>query len=77
MSEQKEQAQVLDMKEFTWNEETISYFADLYYLHGWAHVSQKVLAFVLNYCKVQDDDTHQDLFGDLINKIEDKVRKQQ
>ena len=76
------------MKEFTWNEETIDYFAELYDSNGWAHVSQGALAFVkvlhklrwlrlLDDCEVQDDETYQDLFGDLINKIEDKVNKEE
>ena len=64
------------MKEFTWNEETIDYFAELCDSHGWAHVSQRALAFVLDDCEVQDDETYQDLFGDLMNKIEDKVNKE-
>jgi len=32
---------------------------------------------VLDDCEVQDDETYQDLFGDLINKIEDKVNKEE
>jgi len=39
--------------------------------------SQRALAFVLDDCEVQDDETYQDLFGDLINKIEDKVNKEE
>ena len=66
-----------NMKEFNWNDDTIDYFAELYDLNGWAHVSQRALAFVLDDCEVQDDETYQDLFGDLINKIEDKVNKEE
>lgn len=65
------------MKEFYWNEETIDYFAELYDLNGWAHVSQRALAFVLDDCEVQEDETIFDLFGDLMNKIEDKVNKEE
>lgn len=66
------------MKEFTWNEETIDYFAELYDSHGWAHVSQGALAFVLNLKLPSNIKmTYQDLFGDLMNKIEDKVNKEE
>ena len=65
------------MKEYTWNEETINYFAELYDLNGWAHVSRRALAFVLDYFEAQHDETYEDLFGDLINKIEDKVNKEE
>jgi hypothetical protein len=65
------------MKEFYWNEETIDYFVELYDSNGWAHVSQRALAFVLDDCEVQDDETIFDLFGDLMNKIEDKVNKEE
>ena len=63
------------MKEFYWNEETIDYFADLYDLNGWAHASQRIFSFVLNECDVQDDETYQDLFNDLIVKVEYKANK--
>jgi hypothetical protein len=65
------------MKEYAWNEDTIDYFVELYDLNGWAHVSQRALAFVLDDCEVQDGETYQDLFGDLINKIEDKILKEE
>lgn len=65
------------MREFYWNEETIDYFAELYDLNGWAHVSQRIFSFVLNECDVQDDETYQDLFNDLIVKVEDKVLKEE
>jgi hypothetical protein len=66
-----------NMKEFTWNEETIDYFAELYDLNGWAHVSQRVLSFVTHECDLEDGETTQDLFNDLIVKIEDKVNKEE
>ena len=62
------------MKQFTWNEETIDYFADLYDLNGWAHVAQRVLSFVTHECDLEDGETTQDLFNDLIVKIEDKAK---
>jgi len=65
------------MKEFAWNEETIDYFAELHDLNGWAHVAQRVLSFVLNECDIQDDETYQDLFNNLIVKVEDKVIKEE
>jgi hypothetical protein len=63
------------MKEFTWNEETIDYFAELYDLNGWAHVSQRVLSFVTHECDLEDGETTQDLFNDLIMKVEYKANK--
>jgi enoyl reductase-like protein len=65
------------MKEFTWNEETIDYFADLEELNGWSHVAQRVLDFVTHECDLEDGETTQDLFNDLIVKIEDKVNKEE
>jgi len=44
------------MKEFTWNEETIDYFAGLYDLNGWSHVAQRVLSFVTHECDLEDGD---------------------
>ena len=46
--------------EFTWNEETIDYFAELYDLNGWAHVAQRVLSFVTHECDLEDGETTQD-----------------
>ena len=66
-----------NMKEFTWNEETIDYFAELYDSNGWAHVSQRVLSFVTHECDLEDGETTQDLFNDLIVKIEDKINKEE
>ena len=63
--------------EFTWNEETIDYFADLYYSNGWAHVAQRVLNFVTHECDLEDGETTQDLFNNLIVKVEDKVIKEE
>ena len=60
--------------DLTWNKETIDYFADLYDLNGWAHVAQRVLSFVTYECDLEDGETTQDLFNDLIVKIEDKVK---
>ena len=60
-------------KDFYWNEETIDYFAELYDLNGWAHVAQRVLSFVTHECDLEDGETTQDLFNDLIVKIEDKI----
>ena len=54
------------MKEFTWNEETIDYFVELHNLNGWAYVAQKVISFVNNECDLEDGETTQDLFNDLI-----------
>ena len=65
------------MKEFTWNEETIDYFAELHDLNGWAYISQKVLSFVTHACDLEDGETTQDLFNDLIVKIEDKINKEE
>ncbi len=56
--------------EFTWNEETIDYFANLYDLNGWAHVAQRALSFVTYDCDLEDGETHQDLMVDLINKTQ-------
>lgn len=64
------------MKQFTWNEETLDHFAELYNLSGWAHVAQRVLSFVTNECDLEDGETTQDLFNDLIVKVENKVNKE-
>ena len=65
------------MKEFTWNEETIDYFAELYDLNGCDKVSHRLLSFVTHECYLEDGETTQDLFNDLIVKIEDKVNKEE
>jgi len=63
--------------EFTWNEDTIDYFAELHDLNGWAHVAQRVLSFVTHECDLEDGETTQELFNNLIVKIEDKVIKEE
>ena len=65
------------MKEFYWDEGTIDYFAELYDLNGWAHTSQKIFSFVLNDCDLEDSETTQDLFNDLIVKVEHKIIKEE
>lgn len=64
-------------KKFYWDEDTIDYFAELHSLNGWAHVSKRVLNFVTHECDLEDGETTQDLFNDLIVKIEDKVIKEE
>ncbi len=61
---------------FHWNEETIDYFAELEEF-GWAYVAQRVLSFVTHECDLEDGETTQDLFNDLIIKVEDKVLKEE
>jgi hypothetical protein len=63
--------------EFTWNEDTIDYFAELQDASGWAHVAQRVLSFVTHECDLEDGETIQDLFNDLIVKVEDKINKEE
>ena len=66
-----------ETKSFYWDEDTIDYFAELYSLNGWAHTAQRIFSFVLNECDIQDDETYQDLFNNLIVKVEDKVNKEE
>lgn len=64
-------------KEFYWDEDTIDYFAELYSLNGWAHTAQRILSFVTHECDLEDGETTQDLFNNLIVKVEDKANKEE
>ena len=57
-------------KQFEWNEDTINYFTELEELNGIAHVSKRILEFVINDCDLEDGETIQDLFNDILNKVE-------
>jgi len=58
------------IKQFEWNEDTINYFTELEELNGIAHVSKRILEFVINDCDLEDGETIQDLFNDILNKVE-------
>lgn len=57
-------------KQFEWNEDTINYFTELEELNGIAHVSKRILEFVINDCDLEDGETIKDLFNDILNKVE-------
>ena len=69
------------MKEFTWNEETIDYFKELYAINdsnGWAHHITESFSFcVSTTVKYKTMRLIKTCNGDLINKIEDKVNKEE
>ena len=58
------------IKQFEWNEDTINYFTELEELNGIAHVSKRILEFVINDCDLEDGETIQDLFNYILNKVE-------
>jgi hypothetical protein len=61
-------------KQFEWNEDTINYFTNLEELNGMSHVSKRVLEFVIEDCVLEDDETIQDLFNDIMDKVETKLQ---
>ena len=54
---------------FTWNEDIISYFVDLYNTDGEYHMMNRILEYVKYECHLEDGETHQDLNVDLINQV--------
>ena len=61
-------------KQFEWNEDTINYFTNLEELNGMSHVSKRVLEFVIEDCVLEDDETIQDLFNDIMDKVESNLQ---
>ena len=61
-------------KQFEWNEDTINYFTNLEELNGMSYVSKRVLEFVVNDCDLEDGETIQDLFNDIMDKVETNLQ---
>ena len=59
-----------NMKEFTWNSDTIEYFKELYFTIPTDDYYLKIEEFVKYECDLEDGETHQDLMVDLINKTQ-------
>ena len=59
-----------NMKEFTWNSDTIEYFKELYFTIPTDDYYRKIEEFVKYECDLEDGETHQDLIVDLINKTQ-------
>jgi len=62
----------MNKQKIYWNEDTIEYFADLYELNDFASLSKSILQFVIIDCDTTEN-TIQELFNDLITKVESKI----
>ena len=62
----------MNKQKIYWNEDTIEYFADLYELNDFASLSKSILQFVITDCDTTEN-TIQELFNDLITKVESKI----
>ena len=62
----------MNKQKLYWNEDTIEYFADLYELNDFASLSKSILQFVITDCDTTEN-TIQELFNDLITKVESKI----
>ena len=63
----------MNKQKIYWNEDTIEYFADLYELNDFASLSKSILQFVIVDCETNTGYTIQELFNDLITKVESKI----
>jgi len=54
---------------FTWNENIISYFVDLYNTDGEHHMFNRIIEYVKYECQLEDGETHQDLISDLTDRV--------
>ncbi len=62
----------MNKQKIYWNEDTIEYFANLYELNDFASLSKSILQFVIIDCDTTEN-TIQELFNDLITKVESKI----
>ena len=60
-------------KKLYWNPETIEYFVEMYELNDFASISKSILQFVITDCDTTEN-TVQELFNDLITKVESKIQ---
>ena len=60
---------------FHWDEDTISYFVDLYDLDGEHHMMNRILEYVKYECQLEDGETYEDLNVDLINQVFEAIEK--
>ena len=60
---------------FHWDEDTISYFVDLYDLDGENHMFNRILEYVKYECQLEDGETHQDLISDLTDQVFEAIEK--
>jgi hypothetical protein len=61
-------------RKFQWDDDTMNYLTNLEELNGMSHVSKRVLEFVVNDCTLEDGETIQDLFNDIMDKVEDNLQ---
>ena len=61
------------MKRYHWNEDTLSYFVDLYETDGMEHMINRIQEFVKYECDLEDGETHGDLSVDLILRVHEII----
>ena len=59
---------------FYWNEYTIEHFVEMYELDDFASLSKSILQFVITDCETNTGYTIQELFNDLITKVESRIK---
>ena len=62
----------MNKQKIYWNPETIEYFVEMYELNDFASISKSILQFVIIDCDTTEN-TIQELFNDLITKVESKI----
>lgn len=60
-------------KKYYWDPETISYFVDLYHKKGEAYMLTMLILYVKCDCQLEDNETHQDLNDDLMNRVYESI----
>ena len=58
-----------------WNEDTLNHFVELSKTATMAELSVEVISFVSADCDLEDCETYQDLYDDLMSKIVKQVTK--
>ena len=58
------------MKTFYWQEETLDYFHDLKATASDSEYLKEVEDFIVRDCQLEDGETHEDLFKDLLKQVE-------
>ena len=66
--------QMKTKNKFYWNEYTIEHFVEMYELDDFASLSKSILQFVIVDCETNTGYTIQELFNDLITKVESKIK---
>ena len=60
---------------FCWQEETISYFQDLRSKSSDSEYLKEVEDFIVRDCQLEDGETNEDLFKDLLKQVEEGLNK--